>query len=63
MILVPDENGCFMVRSCYRKLQGEIDATYESFWRKLWGMKIPGKGTLFMACMLLMSTYDSKFSY
>ncbi|XP_074326765.1 uncharacterized protein LOC141664710 [Apium graveolens] len=53
---LPDEEGYFTVRSCYRLLQGEIENSHAQFWNKLWGLKLPGKITHFLwrvcsACM------------
>ncbi|KAL8154876.1 hypothetical protein AgCh_000285 [Apium graveolens] len=45
---LPDEEGCFTVRSCYRLLQGEIETSHAQFWNKLWSLKLPGKITHFL---------------
>lgn len=43
-----DDKGQFTVRSCYRWLQGEHDAIYSNFWKKLWSLKMPGEVTNFL---------------
>lgn len=40
---LPDDKGCFTVKSCYRLIQGEIEAPYAHFWRKIWKLKLTGK--------------------
>lgn len=45
---LPDEKGHFTVKSCYRVLQGEHEAPYAQLWRKLWGLKLPGRVTHFV---------------
>lgn len=59
-----DEKGCFSVRSCYRIVQGEIEAPYESFWKKLWSLKLPGKVCVafYVACMFLLPGYNNTLS-
>lgn len=38
-----DDTGIFTVKSCYRKLKGEVNAADSSFWNKLWSVQLPGK--------------------
>lgn len=38
-----EDKGCFSVKSCYRRLQGEQVWTNAEFWRKLWSLELPGK--------------------
>lgn len=40
-----EDKGEFMVRSAYRHLQGESNCVDKVFWKKLWGMQLPGKVT------------------
>ena len=47
------DKGCVTVRSCYRILQGEVEAPYASFWAKLWGLKFRVKLlSMYVACVL-----------
>lgn len=43
-----EEEGDFTVKSCYRWLQGENDASYRLFWNKLWSLQMPHKVTNFI---------------
>lgn len=43
-----EHKGDFSVRSCYRKLRGEIDCQNKRFWRKLWSLQLPGKILIFL---------------
>ncbi|KAL8116071.1 hypothetical protein AgCh_022528 [Apium graveolens] len=38
-----DEKGEFSVKSCYRHLRGERESQDKGFWKKLWGLNLPGK--------------------
>lgn len=55
---LPEDKGCFTVRSCYRLLQGEIEAPLAQFWRKLWNLQLPGKIIYFLwrVCSLCLPT-------
>ena len=43
-----EDTGCFTVKSCYRKLQGEQVCDHAAFWRKMWSLQLPSKITTFM---------------
>lgn len=43
-----DEKGDFSVKTCYRHIRGEHECSERSFWKKLWGLKLPGKVTNFL---------------
>lgn len=60
-----DDKGKFTVKSMYRKVQGECDLTFSSFWKKLWSLKIPGKVVNFLwrvcrGCLPTMLALASK---
>lgn len=38
---LPEEKGCFTVKSCYRLLTGEHVWDHAVFWRKLWSLQLP----------------------
>lgn len=38
-----DDQGKFIVRSCYKWLQGAPGNSQPEFWKKLWSLKLPGK--------------------
>lgn len=56
--MLPEEKGQFMVKSCYRKLQGEFTMPQTSFWKKVWTLKLPGKVINFAwrACIACLPT-------
>lgn len=43
-----DGTGTFTVKSCYRKIQREIECPDRSFWKKVWSLKLPGKVSNFI---------------
>lgn len=43
-----DSDGDFTVRSCYRCLRGEREYVDKLFWKKLWGLTLPGKVLIFL---------------
>lgn len=53
-----EDKGEFTVRSCYRKIQGEFECADGRFWRKLWGLQLPGKVVNFLwrACRNVLPT-------
>ncbi|XP_074352002.1 uncharacterized protein LOC141691163 [Apium graveolens] len=44
---LPDEKDCFLVKSCYRILQWEVEAPYAAFWKKVWSLQLPNTHVLF----------------
>lgn len=38
-----EEKCDFSVRSCYRLLRGESEGRDRKFWKRLWGLNVPGK--------------------
>lgn len=53
-----DAKGNFTVRSCYRRLRGESECLNGVFWRKLWGLRLPGKviNLIWRACRSCLPT-------
>ncbi|XP_074355726.1 uncharacterized protein LOC141695374 [Apium graveolens] len=53
-----DEKGEFSVKSCYRHIRGERECLEKVFWKKLWGLKLPGKVTnlLWRTCRGVLPT-------
>lgn len=45
---LPENKGDFFVRSCYRILRGEFECQEGQFWKRLWGLKLPGKVSIFL---------------
>lgn len=43
-----DDKGKYSVRSCYRMIQGERECVHVGFWKKVWGLKVPGKVVNFL---------------
>ena len=38
-----EDKGVFSVKSCYRKIRGEYDCVDRVFWKRVWGLQLPGK--------------------
>lgn len=56
-----DEKGNFTVKSCYRRLRGETECPDKVFWKKLWGLNLPGKVINFFwrTCRQVLPTADA----
>lgn len=53
-----EDKGEFMVKSCYRRIRGEYECVDRGFWRKMWGLQLPGKivNLLWRACCNVLPT-------
>ncbi|KAL8115417.1 hypothetical protein AgCh_022054 [Apium graveolens] len=38
-----EDKGNFSVKSCYRRLRGEVECIDKRFWNRLWHLQLPGK--------------------
>lgn len=54
----PEDNGVFYVKSCYRMIRGEYECVDRVFWKKVWGLQLPGKmlNFLWRACLNVLPT-------
>ncbi|KAL8112083.1 hypothetical protein AgCh_019690 [Apium graveolens] len=54
----PEDKGIFSVKSCYRKIRGEDAYVDRIFWKKVWGLQLPGKMINFIwrACSNVLPT-------
>ncbi|XP_074327594.1 uncharacterized protein LOC141665507 [Apium graveolens] len=54
---VLEDKGEFSVKSYYRQLRGESAGGYKRIWKKIWGLKLPGKILiLWRACVNVFPT-------
>lgn len=53
-----DDKCEFTVRSCYRRIHGEVECVDRRFWKKLWSLKVPGKiqNFLWRVCVGVLPT-------
>ncbi|XP_063941456.1 uncharacterized protein LOC135149621 [Daucus carota subsp. sativus] len=53
-----DDKGEFSVKTCYRLIRGERECLDKMFWKKLWGLNLPGKVTNFLwrSCRKVLPT-------
>lgn len=53
-----DSKGEFTVKSCYRRIRGEAECLNKEFWKKLWGLNLPGKviNMLWRTCQRVLPT-------
>lgn len=60
IIWVEDEKGKYTVRSCYKKLQGELQNTVSPTWTMMWNFKLPPKVKTFFwqVCTNSLPTTD-----
>lgn len=56
-----DDKGQFTVKNCYRRLRGEMVCPDILFWKKLWGINLPGKvlNLLWRVCCQVLPTADA----